>query len=252
MRFWILAAVLSLWGMGLAGCSDDSASAPPAPANETVQKPTPPPAPPAPPPPPPEQTASPPPAQPGLTIGKPKAEEQKSTNPSAQQGLMIEKPKAEGAAANQNASQKSGLPFGQFKPVPKENNSAPSSPLQVVPPNRQAPAGSNNMLTTSPNGVEEIKLSAGVSLPQTGPEGILMSFSVDYELPGAPSNAAYVWVIERTQGKPAKVPARLTKSQGNLMAMIPGWRPNQGPFHAHLEDKSGKHVSASVELVGQE
>jgi hypothetical protein len=179
---------------------------------------------------------------------KPRTDEKKPANP-----LNPNEAASAAAAAEQNAPQNSAAPSGQFQMAPKENNNnAPSSPLQVAPLTPQTPAGFNNPFTTSKGGAEEIKLSAGVALPQTGPEGILMSFSVDYESPRAPGNAAYVWVIERTKGKPAKVPARLTKSQGNLMAMIPGWRPNQGPFQAHLEDKAGKRISASVELVGQE
>ena len=100
-------------------------------------------------------------------------------------------------------------------------------------------------------GAEQVKLSAGVALPQTGPEGILMSFSVDYELQVAPSKAPYVWVIERGQGVSAKIPVKLAKKQGNLVTLIQGWRPTEGPFQAHLEDKTGKQVSASVELLGQ-
>jgi hypothetical protein len=99
---------------------------------------------------------------------------------------------------------------------------------------------------------QKIKLSTGVALPQTGPEGTLMSFSVDYEFTqDAPNATPYYWIIERTQGDSAKIPVPLTKKQGNLLTLIPQWRSNEGPFQAHLEDQNGDRVSDSVELVGQ-
>ena len=48
-----------------------------------------------------------------------------------------------------------------------------------------------------------IQLSAGVALPQTGPDGTLMSFSVDYEFAqGEPSTDGDFWVIERARQAP--------------------------------------------------
>ena len=44
MRFWILAAVVASLGLGLIGCSEESAPAPKAPANATANKHSPPPA----------------------------------------------------------------------------------------------------------------------------------------------------------------------------------------------------------------
>jgi hypothetical protein len=200
MRTWILAAIVSSFGMGLIGCSDESSSAPSAPANAAVQTPAPLPSAPPPPPPPPPSPA-----------------DDSSHKPAADPVIQ-----------------------DQAKTVasPLEQGTDAKSPASFL-----APTNTNS---------QEIKLSAGVALPQTGPEGALMSFSVDYELPSASSNVSYVWVIERTQGKAAKIPAQIDKIQGNLMTFIPGWRANQGPFQTHLEDKNGKAVSASVELVGQE
>jgi hypothetical protein len=87
-----------------------------------------------------------------------------------------------------------------------------------------------------------------VALPQTGPEGTLMSFSVDYEFTdGVPSASGYVWVIERAHGKPLRQPVKLSK-QGNLPILLNGWRPEDGPFQIHMEDLGGKRLSASIEL----
>lgn len=100
---------------------------------------------------------------------------------------------------------------------------------------------------------EQIRLSAGVALPQTGPEGMLMSFSVDYELKFHPGTAPnkYVWVIERTRGDPAKIPVHLSEQQGNLINLIQGWRVADGPFQTHIEDNKGNRLSPTVELLGQ-
>jgi len=85
-------------------------------------------------------------------------------------------------------------------------------------------------------------------LPQTGPEGILMSFSVEYEVIGEPSRSAdYVWVIEREHGKPAKGLVKLAR-QATLPIFINGWRPQEGPFHLHFEDRRGNRLSATIEL----
>ena len=93
-----------------------------------------------------------------------------------------------------------------------------------------------------------IRLATGVALAQTGPDGTLMSFSVDYQFTaGEPNAAGYVWVIERAQGAPARQPVRLAR-QGTLPALIPGWRPEEGPFRSHIEDPSGNRLSASIEM----
>jgi hypothetical protein len=82
-----------------------------------------------------------------------------------------------------------------------------------------------------------IKLSAGVALPQLGPEGTLMTFSVDYRfLEGAPDPAAqYAWVIEPGKGEPLVQMVKLKRAD-NLTAIVPQWRPENGPFKAHIDE----------------
>lgn len=93
-----------------------------------------------------------------------------------------------------------------------------------------------------------IRLSTGVALPQTGPNGTLMLFSVDYEfVEGEPSAEGYVWVIERAQGKPVRKEVKLLR-KGNLPTPMPGWLPDDGPFHTHIEDHKSARISASIEL----
>jgi hypothetical protein len=101
---------------------------------------------------------------------------------------------------------------------------------------------------TSTEVQQAIRISAGVALPQTGPEGTLMCFSVDYEFTqGEPGSSEYIWVIEREHGRPARQPVQLAR-QGNLPILIQGWRPEDGPFRASIEDRSGHRLSAVIEL----
>jgi len=118
---------------------------------------------------------------------------------------------------------------------------SPELTLPPLPPSYEPPRA-----TTASQ--PAIALSAGVALPQTGPEGTLMSFSVDYRFTrGKPRSSGYVWVIQRTRGAPARQPVRLAE-KGNLPILIMGWRPEQGPFRAHLEDHVGNKLSPSIEL----
>jgi hypothetical protein len=100
---------------------------------------------------------------------------------------------------------------------------------------------------TASEGQQPIRLSAGVALPQTGPEGTLMSFSVDYEFTQGEPASGYIWVIERAHGGPARQPIQLAR-QGNLPILINGWRPEDGPFQTHIEDRYGNKLSAVIEL----
>ena len=117
-----------------------------------------------------------------------------------------------------------------------------TSPPAVPPPPRTT-AGS------TASEVPAIRLSAGVALPQTGPTGILMSFSVDYKFTAGEPNptSPYVWVIQRAKGGPARVGVRLGQ-KGTLPVLIGGWRPEQGPFQSHIEDASGNRLSRSISL----
>jgi hypothetical protein len=54
-------------------------------------------------------------------------------------------------------------------------------------------------------------------------------------------------VIGRSQGGPARQQVHLSK-QGNLPILIPGWRPENGPFQTHIEDRNGNKLSESIDL----
>jgi len=118
----------------------------------------------------------------------------------------------------------------------------PSSPTKPPPP--LAPP--RTIITDR----HSIELSTGVALPQTGPEGTMMMFSVEYEFVlGEPNpKSGYVWVIERTKGAPVKQAVRLDK-KGTLNTAIFHWRPEEGPFRSHIEDRDGKRLSASIDML---
>jgi hypothetical protein len=142
--------------------------------------------------------------------------------------------------------------------IAKPQDGAEEKPVLIPQPLRTGPDNSNpspmkgGFSLSGDAGQESIKLSVGTSLPQTGPEGIFMSFSVDYEVQGNLQKKPHVLVIERQQGKPRKQPVKINEKSGNLVLMIDGWRPTEGPFYAHIEDKNGKRVSTKVELIGQQ
>ena len=130
-------------------------------------------------------------------------------------------------------------------PATGTSNRQPSPPPPPQPPSTTTDASKSPTPRVSQ---QPIRLSAGVALPQTGPDGILMSFSVDYEFTeGEPSSSEYVWVIERAHGSPASQLVKLCR-QGNLPILINGWRPEDGPFQTHMEDRNGNRLSTLMEL----
>jgi len=97
-------------------------------------------------------------------------------------------------------------------------------------------------------------LSAGAALPQSLPMGTVMSFSVDYQQRGQlPSGSVnYLWVIKGVSGSTHRQPVRL-KSNGTLTTIVPGLRPEAGPFECHLAAYRGSRgqpqpVSNSIPL----
>ena len=88
-----------------------------------------------------------------------------------------------------------------------------------------------------PPSATPIKLSAGVALPQLGPEGTLMMFSVDYRfMEGKPDPAMkYAWVLQPAKGDPLEQPLKIKRAD-NLTAIVPQWKPDQGPFTSHIDE----------------
>ncbi len=139
---------------------------------------------------------------------------------------------------------------GEHKPSPSESSPSEPAPSEKTPsepaPSKPAPSESTQ---PAPAAGKSIELSTGVALPQTGPEGTMMMFSVDYEVVAGEPNAkaGYVWVIERAKGAPAKRAEQL-KKKGTLEAAVFHWRPEDGPFRSHIEDRKGKRLSESIDM----
>lgn len=85
-----------------------------------------------------------------------------------------------------------------------------TSPASTSPPDAVSPATS----------AQTVKLSAGVALPQSLPDGTVMTFSVDYRFRAeAPDAAAqYVWIIQVRHSRfrsRCRSPARYKRSAAN-------------------------------------
>ena len=98
---------------------------------------------------------------------------------------------------------------------PKEP--APTVQQPVATPQQPAPAVTPAPSPPPPAAVAQlsVRLATGVALAQTGPEGTMMMFSVDYEVARPPNSEGYIWVIERGTAKPGKVEVKLS-AKGNL------------------------------------
>jgi len=174
------------------------------------------------------------------------------SGPTAAQPAAAPVPTRQGPAAAYPPLQ----PYPPQPYPPQPSPPAPAGPPAIVrgPSPGGMPAGYPSSPTSPPStpgrGAVAIDLSAALSLPQTGPEGTMMGFSVDYQFSqGQPQpSETYSWVIERAKGAPAKISVQL-KLKGNLSAMlVRGWRPEHGPFQTHIEDSSGRRVSEAEPL----
>jgi hypothetical protein len=84
-----------------------------------------------------------------------------------------------------------------------------------------------------------IRLSAGTALPQTGPEGTLMSFSVEFQSAGyqPQQGTRCVLVVARADRWRAEQPAEMSAS-GTWALFVQGWPAETGPFQAWVEEIS--------------
>jgi hypothetical protein len=113
---------------------------------------------------------------------------------------------------------------------------SPPAPVQTkpaVPPIDGSPA-------PPPIQTRRIRLSAGVALPQTLPEGTTVMCSMDYEWTegGPQQECEYVWVVELGNGQRVAIPANVSKRRGTIQTILHGIRPDQGPFKGAVFIKS--------------
>ena len=131
---------------------------------------------------------------------------------------------------------------------PSQTDAVGQQPVEPAAP-KPRPAPSTPSRPASPQR-PSIKLSAGMAVPQSLPTGTAMGFSVDYRfIAGRPGSSPYLWVIQPGKGQTAKQPVQL-QPQGNLHMFVLQFRPENGPFHTHIEDAQGNRVSPSLALKG--
>ncbi len=124
-------------------------------------------------------------------------------------------------------------------PVPSAGStgtSAAAAPSRQGAPNpNRASPGVGGTSRSGPRTPFYARLSAGVALPQSLPNGTTMGFSVDYalsrKLPSSGSRS--IWVIQSAKGGSVAIPVQL-KAKGNLSTFAPGLRPEHGPFQCYL------------------
>ncbi len=175
----------------------------------------------------------------GAADSRPSLEEADSPPAAGPDGETAEPGPAQGPGAEQASapsvppSQTDAVGQTPVEPVAPRPRPAPSTPSQPVPSQRPA-----------------IKLSAGVAVPQSLPTGTAMGVSVDYRfIAGQPGSSPYLWVIQPGKGQTAKKPVQL-QPQGNLQMFVLQFRPENGPFHTHIEDAQGNRLSPSLLLKG--
>jgi hypothetical protein len=132
----------------------------------------------------------------------------------------------------------------QHAPVAQQvaNQQRPANPAQQFPPANRAVVNRPpvNVAATRPTpaGSQSIQLSAGAALPQSLPQGTVMTFSAEYRFVGGPkSGVQYKWVVRGRSGKTIRLPLRNLKSQGQLPALFtPALRPSDSPFRSFIEE----------------
>ena len=100
------------------------------------------------------------------------------------------------------------------------------------------------------NDKSPVRLSAGSAQPQQTPAGPAMSFSIDYQVTQSLNTSARsLLIIEGGNGKRSGQPTQLERS-GTLTVLVNGWKPEDGPFDAHIEEVSrdGKRRPLSVPI----
>jgi hypothetical protein len=162
------------------------------------------------------------------------------------------KPKADAPVVQPSPVEATPTPPKPPSPLPADaGGSVPPKQADSAPPPSPPPEAPSAPMPPPPTAqaASTIQLSTGVALPQATVEGTVMGFSVIYEYgPGEPSTEGYVWVIERAHGAASKQKVQLIK-KGNLMVLIQGWQPEDGPFKSHIEDAKGNSLSESIEML---
>lgn len=100
-----------------------------------------------------------------------------------------------------------------------------------------------NEAQVNPN-VDEwpVRLSAGLALPQTLPNGTAIGFSVDFRFRKSKPNPEeqYVWEIKDGKGIIRRLAVNLSGLRGTLQQFVP-IRPEEGPFVSRIATVTDPH-----------
>lgn len=137
-------------------------------------------------------------------------------------------------------------PFDRAGATPAE--AAATTPADTPPAAdpTYSPAGPTD---SSPK--PSIRLSVGIALPQTLPDGTQIGVGVDYKVTSGrlSTSAKYFWVIEKGQGEVA-MEVQLKPQGGNLAGFLPiSIRPEDGPFKTRIDEVSTSGSRATVSNV---
>ncbi len=153
-----------------------------------------------------------------------------------------------GSSAPAGTAAQPALPLPQVAAAPVEPVSSPpvDDPNQPAESPAAAPALGNASSTApvaSPAAsasVPQIRLSTGVALAQTLPDGTGMLCSMDYQwISGGPQpGVEYDWVVEMGNRERMSGSAKVSKRSGTIEFALPRVRPERGPFTGAVFIKS--------------
>jgi hypothetical protein len=165
-------------------------------------------------------------------------------------------PSTPATTAGDSASFPSGGPQATYPaaptytPPPTSPPAAPASPASGSP--SPPPVTSTPPPAPASGGDVDLHLKVGVALPQTGPNGTLMGFSVDYYLIAGSLHeearySKFYWVIEGMEGFRLATQIPQLKQSDNLLLLKDGWRPENGPYRCYVveERRDGKRIVVS-------
>ena len=139
----------------------------------------------------------------------------------------------------------------EIPPTPPGASAASPAPAVSPPANPPAAQPQVQAPATVPPSAPRIRLSTGVALAQTLPDGTSVLCSIDYQwLSGeAQQGVQYVWVIELGNGQRMTGPANVGKRSGTIQAILRGVKPDQGPFKGAVFAKSSSPGLAPEQIA---
>ena len=92
-----------------------------------------------------------------------------------------------------------------------------------------------------------IRLSAGVAVPQSLPDGTQIGVSVDYRVSGRINTSSRYLLVIESKGKEVEFEVKLSPPGGTLQGFCPASvRPEDQPFRARLDEQRSANVRDKV------